>query len=371
MNPTILNREFQHPADAWYQIEAKGSHPNRAAGVVQVIDDAAAQSIVNRFNTDAQAGTLRHGHELLIDHEHFSDQADKESRAYGWLTALQNRADGIYGQIRWTKTGKEAVDGGDYRFFSTEYDPSDLTALPSPPRTGRGQGEVSNREPAHVRPTRLAGLTLTNMNNNRGQRPITNRASTPDPRPETPDPIPPSPGTSPEAQSTPTTKNRMKSIAAELGLAPEAAEEAVLAEVRKLKNRADSVAGLTTERDTLKNRNTELEAEQVDGLLAAHGVKEEKVLNRLKPVLATMKNRADREAFLAECVAKPTEAAPAKPAAHNGRVLNRGTAEPPATTTAPAPNAQAAVVRLIQNREKCDFRRAWDLARVEKPELFA
>lgn len=342
MNPTILNREFRHPADAWYQIEAKGRHPNRAAGVVQVIDDEAAQSIVNRFNADAQAGTLRHGSEMLIDHEHFSDQPDKETRAYGWLTRLENRADGIYGQIRWTKTGKEAVDGGDYRFFSTEYSPADL--------------KLVNKDAKEVRPTRLDGLTLTNMNNNRGQKPITNRE-------------PQSPGASPEAQTTPN-QTHMKQLAAELGLAPEAAEEAVLAEVRKLKNRADTVAGLTTERDALKAANAALEAEQVDGLLAHHKVTDEKVLNRLKPVLATMKNRADREAFLTECVA--VAAKPAAPAAA-GRVLNRGEGKPAAAApdAQPNTNAQAAVVRLIQNREKCDFRRAWDLARAEKPELFA
>lgn len=157
---SFTTAEFRHPADGWYQVEPKGEHPNRAAGLVLVIDDLAAQSIVNRFNADAQAGRLRHGRELLVDHEHFSDQPDKETRAYGWLTQLANRADGIYGQIRWTATGREAVDGGDYRFFSTEYAPGDLKV-------------VSNR---HTRPLRLDGLTLTNMHNNRGQRPITNRA---------------------------------------------------------------------------------------------------------------------------------------------------------------------------------------------------
>jgi hypothetical protein len=159
----IFNREdFKHPADGWYQIEAAGEHPNRNAGVIQVIDDAATGAIVNRFNADAEAGKLRHGNEMLIDHEHFSDQPDKETRAYGWLQALQGRADGLYGKIKWTTTGKAAVDGGDYRFFSTEYAPEDLQP-------------VKNKGANYVRPMRLDGLTLTNMNNNRGQKPITNR----------------------------------------------------------------------------------------------------------------------------------------------------------------------------------------------------
>lgn len=162
MNSQILNRDFSHPADGWYQIEARGEHPNRAAGVIQVIDGEATQSIVNRFNADAAAGTLRHGNEMLIDHEHFSDQPDQETRAYGWLQQLQNRDDGIYGRIRWTRTGQDAVDGGDYRFFSTEYEPDDLKL-------------VNDGKTKRVKPLRLAGLTLTNMNNNRGQKPITNR----------------------------------------------------------------------------------------------------------------------------------------------------------------------------------------------------
>ena len=35
MNARILNRDFKHPADGWYMIEALGDHPNRADGVVQ------------------------------------------------------------------------------------------------------------------------------------------------------------------------------------------------------------------------------------------------------------------------------------------------------------------------------------------------
>jgi hypothetical protein len=163
MSTAIFNRaDFEHPADGWYQIEPKGIHHNREAGVDQVIDDPACSAIVNRFNADADAGKLPQGSELLIDHEHFKDQHDQETIAYGWLQRLQSRADGIYGKIRWTAVGQAAVDGGSYRFFSSEYVPEDLVALGgSPPR---------------IRPIRLDGLTLTNMPNNRGGKPITNRA---------------------------------------------------------------------------------------------------------------------------------------------------------------------------------------------------
>lgn len=160
MNSPILNRDFAHPADGWYHLEPKGEFPNaNADGVVQVIDDTACQAIANRFNAAAAAPGFAG---MLVDHEHFHHEASQESRAYAWLDKLQARADGLYGQLRWTNTGRAAVDGGDYRFFSTEYERADCVAL--------GVGT-----PRRLRPTRLAGLSLTNAPNNTGGKPITNR----------------------------------------------------------------------------------------------------------------------------------------------------------------------------------------------------
>ncbi|MEO7298998.1 MAG: phage protease [Verrucomicrobiota bacterium] len=164
MSTNILNRDFEHPTDALYMIEPFGEHANEAAKVIQKIDDKAAQSIVPRFNSDAAAGKLSHGNEIVIDFDHFKHQMDKSTLAAGWLHSVFAGIDGIYGGIRWTSSGRAAVDGGDYRFFSTEYDPADLEILNS----------GSNSKV--VRPVRLAGLTLTNMPNNRGGRPITNRS---------------------------------------------------------------------------------------------------------------------------------------------------------------------------------------------------
>lgn len=160
MNSPVLNRDFQHPADGWYQIEPAGEHFNARANAVQVIDGVALASMSNRF-ADAKKTPNFPG--LLIDHEHFRHDPNKESRAFGWLMSTQARADGLYGQINWSATGRVAVDGGDYRFFSTEYAPKDQQVLHSSP-------------PRRVRPLHLSGLTLTNSPNNKGGKPITNRA---------------------------------------------------------------------------------------------------------------------------------------------------------------------------------------------------
>lgn len=326
MNTPILNREFQHPADGWYHIEPRGEHPNRAAGVVQVIDGKACEAIANRFNADAEAGALTHGHEMLVDHEHFSHDADKETRAFGWLTRLANRDDGIYGQIRWSTTGKAAVDGGDYRFFSTEYDPQNLAAL--------------NREKNRVRPTALSGLTLTNRPNNRGGRPITNRDNLPE------HPADPTAGGQADIQNRKTT---MKLIATKLGLSADASEEAILGALDKVTNRAaeaeGKLASITTERDTLKNRVSELDAEQICADLDAHGVKDEAVRNRLTPVLGAMKNREERVAFLTDIVAKP--APEAKP---QNKLFNRDGKAPAAGKNAETTGADKDKAQRIMNR---------------------
>ena len=292
---------FEHPADGWYHIEPKGEHPNTAGQVVQIIDDAACHSIVHLFNADAATGRLTHGREMLIDHEHFKHDAEKESIAYGWLQQLENRVDGIYGRIRWTATGQKAVDGGDYRFFSTEYDQAGLELL----------------NDRRVRPIHLAGLTLTNDPNNKGARPITNRhrqgAGTHDPAGKTGhESFDISLTESPSGRNTVTGLNavtnkiNMKNIAIKLGLTAEAGEDAILAEMTRLQNRLTLLEPLSAENTTLKNRLTELEREQIETLLDAHGIGagETGRRERLQPVLLNLKNRAERQAFLDECLPK-------------------------------------------------------------------
>lgn len=474
MNPQILNRDFEHPADGWYMIEAYGKHPNRAAGVVQQVDAAAGEAIVKSFNADAGAGKLRHGQEMLIDHEHFSDMPDQETRAYGWLQELQNRKDGIYGRIRWTTTGKSAVDGGDYRFFSTEYEPEDL--------------EVLNSDKLRaVRPLRLAGLTLTNMNNNRGQKPITNRTARAVPTIENntmskilngdvpghafhgnqyaeahadaqkasaaadkaeskaartnknedihaaltahsnaalahlraagiakaqgdmpayhahmdnyaehqaagpvlarkihnrqapankkcpdcdvklekqddgthqcPECDETFSGSNEPGDSETKTKNRKmtKDIAKTLGLSEDAAPEAVSEAVTKLKNRAAE----------LETANQTLLGEQVDGILAECSVTDEKIRNRLKPMLTPMKNRDERLNCLAEFGYAPGKAGAT-------RVLNRGGgAEKVAGSGAQATDDKSTAAKIknraaeLQGASKRSFDSCWQQAQNE------
>lgn len=347
MKASILNREFKHPADGWYQIEPKGKHPNAEGEIVQVIDDEACESIVNRFNAAAEAGTLRHGHELLIDHEHFSDDPEKETRAYGWLTKLQNREDGIYGQVRWTTTGQAAVDGGDYRFFSSEYWSKDTVILNKGDKKAKGV-----KSWPEVRPMELGGLSLTNMNNNRGQKPITNREA-------------------PEFRSVPATagvpadsnksnqRKTMKLVAAKLGLSADASEEAVLAEVTKITNRATEAEGqvspLQQRVSALETENTVLLQEQIEADFAASGIRDEKIVNRHKGLLADgkhFKNRAERLEFIKDLAKPGTTQAPGASAGQQ-KLRNRDTRPPGASEATDEPTAaDQAKANKIMNRAR-------------------
>lgn len=338
MNPKILNREFKHPEDGWYQIEAKGEHPNRGAGIVQVIDDQAVDAIVKRFNQDAVKPDFAG---MLVDHEHFKHDQDKETIAYGWLMKLQNRHDGVYGQVKWTSTGKPAVDGGDYRYFSSEYDPQDFVVLNRDGKTTR------------ARPLRLDGLTLTNSPNNKGGRPITNRGS---------DDETISQGTVPGG--TQNEKTKMKSIAMKLALSADASEEAVLAEMAKVINRATGAEAQVTELTAriagLESANKQMATDLVEAELAEHGVSDEKVLNRVRPVLLGLKKREERLAFLGDVLPKKQGTAGA------GAVLNRSQAKAPAAAGGAAAvdgEEAAAKAQKIMNRARelqGASQRGWD-----------
>jgi hypothetical protein len=162
---TAINQDFTLPADGFYPIEKAGEYPTAGGDMVQVIDSTSINSMVREFNGEADEYEKKTGARwpgMLIDQEHFKHQMDKETRAYGWLMRLQNRNNVLYGQIKWTGVGQQAVEGGEYRYFSTEYAGKDLIVL-------------NQAAPKRVRPMKLDGLTLTNKPNNVGCLPITNR----------------------------------------------------------------------------------------------------------------------------------------------------------------------------------------------------
>ncbi len=163
MNTLILNRDtFQMPEDGWYQIAPLGEFPHEAAGVLQVVDRAACVSMANAFRAESQKPNFAG---LLIDFDHFSLDGKQKSEAAGWVTALENRDDGLWGKIRWSDTGEDCVRGGRYRFLSPVWARSDCEDLGADPQSGRDR----------LRPVRLLNAAVTNDPNIKGMVPLSNR----------------------------------------------------------------------------------------------------------------------------------------------------------------------------------------------------
>lgn len=60
------------------------------------------------------------GMDLPIDLEHAIDLAPpgQPRPAQGWIVAIEARDDGIYGRVRWTDAGRQAIESGQYRYLS-------------------------------------------------------------------------------------------------------------------------------------------------------------------------------------------------------------------------------------------------------------
>lgn len=342
----LFNRQGQLPEDGWFHLVPRGEFPNvtdDGRKVMQVLDDAAFDAMLKNFAP-----------KLLIDQEHFSHDTGKSSEAFGWIVELQKRNDGVWGRVEWTDLGETAIKNRRYRFIS--------------PTWTRLQKVDAER----MRPLHILDAGLTNQPNLRGMVPLSNRAGE----------------TTPDGQHQQTkTHHSMKNIAAKLGLSADASEESIVAELVKLQNRATEaetkLGNVTTERDTLKNRVTELDAEQIEQELDARGVEEGK-RTRLVPVLTAMKNRDERVAFLDEVIGAPEEIgkppASEEPATASGKPAlfrNRGGAPKPAAgkpgTQLSEQERAAKIESEVQDyklKNRCTYEQAHNAVRLQKPELF-
>jgi hypothetical protein len=151
----MIAQPFTLPDDGWFQISAIGDFPHATTGLVQVIDADAVSAIVQKF---AEESAKPNFPGVLVDWDHASLDLDKPTEAAGWIMNLQQRPDGLWGQVRWSDRGAEAISGGRYRFMSPVWRQEDCLAL----------GEKK------VRPLRLFNCALTNDPNIKGMVPLAN-----------------------------------------------------------------------------------------------------------------------------------------------------------------------------------------------------
>lgn len=329
----LLNRNFELPADGWFHIAPLGEFPGHTGGekperVLQVIDAAAVAGLKNRFDEAAKAA---HFPGLLVDFDHFSTDTGKPSEAAGWITALENRADGLWAQIRFSDVGEAAVRGGRYRLVSPVWDYE---------RIGNGR----------VRPTILRSVALTNDPNLKGLVPLSNR--------QTGDPGTGNPNHQPKGNSM-DYKTKLLKL---LGLPAEATDEQIDA---ALTPAAENMAKGKTA-DELKNRVEALDKQLIERDVETLGITDEAERKTACDVLA---NAKDRKAALA--LLKNRTAAPA--AKTEKPLHNRSGAAVPGTKlddeAAKEDPALAAKIlnraREIESTQKINFTRAHALATQE------
>lgn len=329
--PITLNRlggEFALPADGWVQLAPYGeiaapltAPDGTEVAILQVLDAPTAEAIAAKFRDQAAAPNFPG---LLVDFDHFSHDQEKSSRAAGWIHAVEARADGLWGQVKFSASGRTAVEGGDYRLFSPV-----LGFTPRPYQAGE-----------RVRPSVLMRGALTNDPRFKGMVPLSHRDA---------------PFSS--EKSTTTKMDYKKALLTLLGL-PETSDDASI-EAALAPATANMAAGKNY--DTVKNRLTTLEAQLVEHDLDKAGLKG--AVRTAAQALLT-KNREDGLAFITALAADGTYRV-----THNRDAGKPGPGGKPEAGADLAGQRDAAVAAYI-TKNRSTFDAAWNAVRAEKPELF-
>lgn len=161
---------------------------------------------------------------VRVTHRHLDDDVPAKDRpelekAVGWLTDLRVTAQGLEALTEWTPTGKASVEGGEFAFWSPEWQPR---------HRDRRTGEVKGWW--------LSGTALTNDPFFNEMPPVAASASA-----ET---------TEPNHKEQHMTKEQLEALRASLGLAADATAEQIL----------KASAQLVGERDALKAESVKLKA---------------------------------------------------------------------------------------------------------------
>lgn len=113
MKTVVSSLHFQIPAGAapeWVHLTP--------AGTFRGIDGRGPFTLENA--DDVIRASMSAG-KFPLDENHSIDLAAPEGRpapARGWIIAMEARADGLWGRVEWTATGKRLVEDGDYRGIS-------------------------------------------------------------------------------------------------------------------------------------------------------------------------------------------------------------------------------------------------------------
>lgn len=313
---TLHNRFELTAADGWILLAPFGEHPHPDG--LQLVDEKVARNLVRRWGDDGSP-------ELPVDFDHRTYTREDDTESAGWIRSLEVRANGLYGQVRWSDAGEAALSGGRYRQLSPTWTVQT--------RDSRDHGKTRV-----VEPVKLLNVALTNQPNIKGMPMLSNsqRASAPNPKTET----------------------VMNDVYKALGLKDGASEQEA----------AKAVADLKAREATLQNRCNELEGE----LKTVRNAQVEADLKSYADVIEDEESAKTMLLHNREAAVKIFESTRRRLGTPSETLTNREPPKAPGKADPETPLAirQAEAVEKTRLSNRCTFTEAWDLTRREKPELF-
>jgi phage I-like protein len=254
-------------AGEWIQLTPLGDFPHSMG--MQRVDKAAIEAMANNFNSAlARVGrALFGGVPFYVGHPDVPQLANEypDRKAYGWVKALEARADGLHAQVEWSEPGKALLANKHYKFFSPYWDARTV---------GTEKGKTV------YQPTKLLSVGLTNQPN-LPVKPLANEKDT---------------------QMKPTME--IAALVALLGLANTATEAEVTTEINRIKTEAGKVTGLANEKTTAATAlQNEQSAHSTTKTTLANVIKQRNTLaldNAVKAGKITAAQRAEWETKLTD-----------------------------------------------------------------------
>ena len=217
----------EYPADG---LVKKNGKPVKGARLV--FDEATAKAIMEAFAADRAAEAGWPG--VLVDREHWSCDADGDTRAMAWATEMRQEEDGsIWTRWAFTPEGRELVESKTYVSRSPVF-------------------EVEDAGGGAFRASRLVSIGLTNT-------PFFRVLSTV------------AAAKAAEVNNEKQGETEMDKILEALGLAADAGEDAALAAIQALKDKASAAEAAATEAEDEKEKaQAECRAMKADAFVAKH-----------------------------------------------------------------------------------------------------
>jgi phage I-like protein len=279
---------------------------------MQVVDGEACGAIVRTFAEEARQPNFPG---LLVDFDHSSHDPAQPTTAAGWLMAVEEREEGLFGRVRWSDLGAAALRGGRYRLASPVWNRGECEEWRAP-------AGPEGKETVHLRPRRLDRLALTNDPNLPGLTPLTNRRET----------VEASPGGASSLTINTMTKNLREDLVRHLQLDAALSDDALVNQWRRereeletLRNRCRVLLEAQAESDLERFAEVITNREAVRGQLLANREGTLALLNALRrpePVAPWHEPRARRpDLALLSPVAAEEDPAAARRIANRAREL--------------------------------------------------